>query len=107
MLGKPHGGSKQSRRFLDCIEDNFLVQVLDKPSRGEALLDLVLTNVEDLIKEVKSRGSLGCSDHALVEFVISRDTGPAKSKVRAMKFRRAKFQLFKELVEDIPLGHGP
>jgi len=30
-------GCKQSRRLLECITDNFLVQVLDKPTRGEAL----------------------------------------------------------------------
>lgn len=34
--------------------DNFLVRVLDKPTRGEALLlYLVLTDVEEIIKEVK------------------------------------------------------
>jgi len=34
---------------------------------------------EELIKEVKIGGSLGCCDHALVEFMISRGTyGPGK-----------------------------
>ena len=62
--------SKRSRRFLESIDNNFLVQVLDTPTRGEALLDLVLTNVEEIVKYIKIRASLGCSDHALVEFVI-------------------------------------
>ena len=39
-------------------------------TRGEALLDLLLTNVEEIINGVKVGGSLGCSDHALVEFMI-------------------------------------
>ena len=30
---------RQSRRFLESIEDNFLVQVLDGLTQGEALLD--------------------------------------------------------------------
>ncbi|XP_068520926.1 uncharacterized protein [Anas acuta] len=94
-------GSKQSRRLLECVEDNFLVQVLDKRTRREAFLDLVLTSVDDLIKEVKIGGSLGCSDHGLVEFVISRDVGLAKSKVRTLDLRRANLQLLKELVEEI------
>ena len=44
-------GSKQSRRLLESIEDNFFIQVLHKP--GEILLDLVLTKAEELIKQVK------------------------------------------------------
>lgn len=46
-------GCKQSRRLLEYIEDNFLIQVLDTPSSDEELLDLVLTNEDNLIKEVK------------------------------------------------------
>lgn len=33
-------GSKQSRGLLYCIEDNFLIQVLGKLTRGEMLLDV-------------------------------------------------------------------
>lgn len=36
---------------MKSIKNSFLIQVLDKPMRGEVLLDLVLTNVEELIKE--------------------------------------------------------
>ena len=60
-------GSRQSKRFLESVEDNFLVQVIDGPTRGEALLDLVLSNVEESIREIKTAGYLGCSDYALVE----------------------------------------
>jgi len=61
---------KQFRRLLESIDDNLLVQVLDTSTRGEVLLDLVLTHTEEIIKEVKIKGNLGCSDHALAEFVI-------------------------------------
>lgn len=70
------------------------------PDVGELLFDLVLTNTEELIKEVKTEGSLDCSDHALVVFVISGNSGLAKSKVRTMNFERANFQLFKYLVDE-------
>lgn len=43
-------GCEQSRRLRQYIEDNFLGQVLDKPARGEVLLDLVLTNADYIIK---------------------------------------------------------
>ena len=93
---------RQSRRFLKSVEDKFLVQVIDGPTQGEALLDLVLTNAEESIREVKIGGSLGCSDPALVEFVILKNAGLAKSRARTLCFRRAKFWLPTELLSGIP-----
>ena len=35
---------KQSKRFLECVEDSFLTQLVREPTRGGALLDLLFTN---------------------------------------------------------------
>lgn len=72
--------SKQSQRLPECIEDNFLILVLGKPNRGNALLDLMLTDEEEFTKEVESRDALCCSDHALIVLVILRRVGLAKTK---------------------------
>ena len=48
------------------------------------------------MRSLKVGGSQGCSDHALVKFVISRNVGLAKSGVRTLNF-----QLFKELLAKI------
>jgi len=99
-----------SRRFLERIENNFLSQVIDSSTRGDAILDLMVTNASELISDVKIGGSLGCSDDALVEFTVLRDMGKARSIVRTLNFRKANFQLFKELVSRTPwqmvLGDG-
>lgn len=63
-------------------------------------MDLVFTDAE-IIKDVKTEGSLGYSDHALVEFVISRKMGLAKNRVRTLKVRRVNFWLIKELLGGI------
>ena len=68
-------------------EDNFLSQVIDSPTRGDVILDLLVTDASELIS-VRIGGSLGCSDHALVEFTVLRDMGQAKSKVRTLTFRK-------------------
>jgi len=39
-------GHKQSRKFPDCIGDNFLLQVIEEPTMRCAVLDLVLINKE-------------------------------------------------------------
>ena len=66
------------------------------------ILDLMVTKAHELISDIKIGGSLGWSDHALVEFAVLRDMGQAKSTVRTLNFRKAKFQLFKELVNRTP-----
>jgi len=40
------------RRFLESVKGNFLVQAQDGPTRGEALLVLVLTNAEESMREI-------------------------------------------------------
>ncbi|GAB0183649.1 hypothetical protein GRJ2_000830200 [Grus japonensis] len=95
-------GHKQSRRFLGCIDDNFLLQVIEKPMRRGAMLDLVLTNKEGLVGNVKVKGSLGCSDHEMVEFKILRAARRVHSKLTTLDFRRADFGLFRDLLGRVP-----
>ena len=65
-------GHQQLKRFLECVDDSFLVQVPEEPMRKGAMLDLVLTNEEQLVRSAELKGSLGCSDHKMVEFKILR-----------------------------------
>ncbi|PKU27193.1 nedd4-binding protein 2-like 2 [Limosa lapponica baueri] len=99
-LGAIPNHTRQSRRLLECIKDNILSQVIDSPISREMILDLMVTNASELIGDVKIGGSLGCGDRALVEFTVLRDMGQANSKF--LNFRKAKFQLFKELACRIP-----
>lgn len=86
---------RQYRKLLESLEDDILIKVLDRPIRGEVLLDLVLTIVKEIFKKVKIRGSL-------IEIVILRNAGLSKSGVRTLRFRRVNFWLFKKLLDEIP-----
>ena len=57
-------GSKQSRRLLESIEDKFLFHVLNQPEE-KCYWTWCSPMQKELIKEVETGGSLGCSDHAL------------------------------------------
>ncbi|GAB0187581.1 hypothetical protein GRJ2_001223400 [Grus japonensis] len=91
-------GHKQSRKFLECVDDIFLLQVIEEPMRRGAMLDLILTNKEGLVGDVKLKGSLGCSDHEMVEFRILRAARRVRSKLTTLDFRRADFGLFRDLL---------
>jgi len=92
----------QCRRFLQSINDNFLMQMVEEPTRRGALLDLVLMNKEGQVDDVKAGGSLDCSDHKMVEFSILLGGIRAISSTKTLDFKRGNFGLFKVLLEGIP-----
>jgi len=91
----------QSRRFLQSIDDNFLMQVVEEPTRKGALLDLVLTNKEGLVEDVQAGGRVSCSDHEIVEFRILCGGSRVISRIKTLDPKRADFALFKELLGGI------
>ncbi|KAK4820811.1 LOW QUALITY PROTEIN: hypothetical protein QYF61_007205 [Mycteria americana] len=93
---------KQSRRFLECVEDNFLTQLVSEPSRGGASLDLLFTIREGLVGDVVVGGCLGLRDHDMIEFSIHSEIRRGVSKTTTMDFWRAGFGLFRTLVERVP-----
>ena len=93
---------KQSRRFLEYADDNFLLQVTEKPMRRGAMLDLVLTSKEGLVGNVKLKGRLGCSDHKMEDFKMLRAVRRVQSKLTALNFRTADFGVFRDLLGRVP-----
>ncbi|PKU41354.1 pecanex-like protein hypothetical protein [Limosa lapponica baueri] len=69
-----------------------------KMRRG-AILEPVLTSKDGLVDNVKPKGSLGCSDHEMVELL--RAVRRAHSKLTTLDFRRADFDLFRGLLSRV------
>ena len=57
---------ERSSIFVNCILENFLNQVVHEPTRHAALLDLLLTNEENLVDEVRVEENLGFRDRKSV-----------------------------------------
>ncbi|GAB0188391.1 hypothetical protein GRJ2_001304400 [Grus japonensis] len=93
---------KQSRRFLECVEDNFLTQLVREPTREGALLDLLFANTEGLVGDVMVGGRLGPSDYEMIEFLILGEVRRGVSRTATLDFRRAGFGLFRTLVGRVP-----
>jgi len=55
--------------------------------RRGARLDFVLTTKKGLVGNVKHKGSLGCSDHEMVEFLSLRAARRAHSKLTTLDVR--------------------
>ncbi|CAM4499672.1 unnamed protein product [Lepidochelys kempii] len=95
---------RQSRKFLESVGDNFLAQVLEEPTGGDAFLDLLLTNRVELVGEAKMDGNLGGIDHELVEFRILTQGRKVSSRIRTLDFRKADFDSLRERMARIPWG---
>ncbi|KAM6382481.1 uncharacterized protein FN964_001067 [Alca torda] len=97
-------GHKKSSKSLECVDDNFLLQMVEEPTRRGTMLDLVLTNKEGLVASVKLKGSLGCSDHEMVELKILWAARRACSKLTTLDFKRTDFGLLRDLLGRITWG---
>lgn len=51
---------------------------------------------------MKARGSLGCSDHEVVETPILREEKEANRRSTTLDYRIADFSLLKDLLQKIP-----
>ena len=84
---------KLSIRFLECIEDSFLLQLLDVLTRNNALLDLLPINQDDLLDMKPTNDNPGYSDHNTVGFKILLRTLKTSNRTKKLDFRRANFSM--------------
>lgn len=76
-------------------EDNFPTQLGSEPTRGAALLDLLLTNREGLVGDTVV-GAILSTETMTKEFLILRGVN------KTLDFQSADFVLFRTLVQTVP-----
>ena len=91
-----------SKKFLSCAADNFLLQKVEEGTRGSAILDLILTNRDELVDKVAVSGTLGESDHVILEFLILTEAKAECSQTRTLDFRKANFNKLRTMISKIP-----
>jgi hypothetical protein len=68
-------GDTSGAKCMDLIQDCFMVQHVDRPTREDRILDLVITTEPPLVENLEVREHLGKSDHCIVtwDLVIEVD----------------------------------
>ena len=64
-------GTVKGQKFKNLLQDNFMVQFIEAPTRNDALLDLIISNHAELITNVQIKEHLGSSDHNMISFDVS------------------------------------
>ena len=77
IIGKQYP-AQINEKFLETFQDLGLSQIISKPTRGNAILDLLFTNTPGLFKNEDIIPGLGCGDHDMV--FIETSLKPPNSK---------------------------
>ncbi|XP_056395052.1 uncharacterized protein LOC130290887 [Hyla sarda] len=102
--GRGLAKTTKGRKFLNLLQDNFMGQFVEDPTRCDALLDLIISNKAELVGNVTVRENLGNSAHNIVTFDLKcrkqRQTGKAKT----YNFKKANFPGLRAALQDIDWG---
>ena len=82
----------EGQSFLDLVQDCFLIQHVDKPTRGENILDLVLSSRDSMVENLVVREPFGSSDHNIVVFQTITETEINEWKETYYDYRKGDYQ---------------
>ena len=92
-------GNTESAKFFESVEDSFLSQHVQFPTRGLSVLDLVLTRDPDLVSNVQVMSNLGCSDHNMIAFSIHYTGHHIDYMVRRFDYQKGDYDGIKSTLE--------
>ena len=72
----------EEQQFLLLIQDSFLTHQLLELSRGQNVLDLIVSSQHELVDNVKIHEPLGNSDHNQIHFDIKVKTESTIKKIQ-------------------------
>jgi hypothetical protein len=94
-------GDKTEYKFVDTVQDCFLFQHINKPTRWKGtqkpnILDLILTNEEQMVNNIEYSSPLGKSDHCMLSFDFNCYIKIYISQRNIRLHNRGRFQEFRE-----------
>ena len=84
------GGDDQ--QFLFLIQESFFTQHVLEPTRGENVLDIVLSSQKELVDNVKIHEPLGNSDHNQIHFDINVKSESKNKKTYRRNFHKGNYK---------------
>ncbi|XP_053130019.1 uncharacterized protein LOC128335549 [Hemicordylus capensis] len=93
-------GQNKEVKFLDILNDCALEQLVMEPTREKATLDLILSDTQDLVRDVSVIDPLGNSDHSAIKSSIHAGReSPRISNTDILNFRRGSFSKMRSMVK--------
>ena len=90
--------------YTNLLESDFC-QHVDKPTRDNNILDLILSTTENLVNDTTVGPTFSTSDHRMITFSIVTKTRPVKeSKEKVPDYQRANFTKLRYLLNNTDWG---
>ena len=86
-----HAGN-ESQEFVDFILDCFLIPHIREPTRGENVLNLVLSSIDCMIDDVKMCEPFSSSDHNIITLDQLYDSHITTWKEYCFNYRRGNYK---------------
>ena len=96
-----HATEESSLEFLDCMQDNFLDQVVHEQTRGKNCLDLVLTNYSSIVSNMRILAPLGSSDHNSLAFDLDINVQTSVNNKEKFNFKKGDYDKYRLLLSKI------
>ena len=81
----------KGRKFLETIHNKFLTQHVKSATHNSGnILDLILLSEDNLVRDVKTCGKIGKSDHDMIKCKVHMDAKRSKATKTSQNFWRAK-----------------
>ena len=90
--------SGAGKEFLDVVQDNFMWQHVDH-TRGENVLDLVLSTERNIVENLRVTSPIGRSDHVTVQFELCLEFQGRQEVNLGFVYRRADYMKISEELE--------
>ena len=95
-----------STKFLEICRDNFLTQQVDRYTRyrdnsNPSMIDLIFTNMDNLVSDISYLPPLGNSDHVVLTFVINVNNAVNKVCRQKPLFFKADYMKLKTNIQEL------
>ena len=93
--------NKRDHEFIETIRDAYLFQHINTPTRhrhnqNSNILDLILSNNEMAITDIKIESPLGKSDHATIKFSVNCNLDIKDNVINKFSFQKGNYERMKE-----------
>ena len=97
--------SNVAKLFCDCLDDNFLVQHITTPTRGDAILDLIITDEPNMVSDIEDIGKLGNSDHNAILWSTHISTEILRNSRQVYDYSKANISAIRSELQVVDWSH--
>lgn len=90
----------RNHSFVECLDRNFLHQMLTEPSRGENFLNLIISSDTSIIENLSVGENFGLSDHNTIRFSILAQSCRKASPIQRYNYFKAEYSLIRQNVSE-------